>query len=289
MERYYNIAGLNISIVGNAQEMYKDGKMFDAFEVLDAPESGPAIRFVFEVKEILDAPEGECVYKEPAKRIYLDEEKEIRYIGAIENNLKDAYLRVERNGTTANVQVNKAQMVDVITPKIVLNALGIERLAVEANGCILHVAYIIHDGKGILFTAPSGVGKSTQAELWKELRGAEIVNGDRAVVRLVDDTFCVCGIPFSGSSKYCENVTVPIDAIVYLRQARQTQVERIKGKDAFCKILEGVSFAAWSRSDTEKVLTLIQTLIQNVPVYQLSCTPDESAVIALENELRKEW
>ena len=38
---------------------------------------------------------------------------------------------------------------------------ALDRRMIERGGLILHCAYIEHHGKGILFSAPSGVGKST--------------------------------------------------------------------------------------------------------------------------------
>ncbi|WP_370839368.1 hypothetical protein [Intestinibacter bartlettii] len=38
---------------------------------------------------------------------------------------------------------------------------------------------LIGKDKGILFSAPSGTGKSTQADLWEKYENAEIINGDR--------------------------------------------------------------------------------------------------------------
>ena len=43
-----------------------------------------------------------------------------------------------------------------------------------------------YKGKAIAFSGPSGVGKSTQAEIWKQCFQADILNGDRALLRKAD-------------------------------------------------------------------------------------------------------
>ena len=61
---------------------------------------------------------------------------------------------------------------------------------------------------GILFSGPSGIGKSTQAALWQRYAGAEIVNGDRALVR--PDTGTVSGVFYAGTSGISRNVTASL-------------------------------------------------------------------------------
>ena len=54
----------------------------------------------------------------------------------------------------------------------------------------LHSSYIIYHDKAILFTGPSGIGKTTQAELWRDYQGAEIINGDVTLIRKWDGRYC---------------------------------------------------------------------------------------------------
>jgi hypothetical protein len=170
---------------------------------------------------------------------------------------------------------------------VVLNAIGAEHLIARAGGFIFHCAYIDIGGKAVLFTAPSGTGKSTQADLWQKYRNADIINGDRAAVRICDGVPTACGIPFAGSSQYCKNRDLPIAAIVYLSQAPENTLRSMKGYEAFLRIWEGVSVNTWDKTDLELVSAAVQTLAAQVPVFHLSCTPDESAVLTLEAALRK--
>ena len=56
---------------------------------------------------------------------------------------------------------------------------------------------IAFQNKAILFSAPSGTGKSTQADLWqKYVRGVEIINGDRAIIGIEDNGVKAYGLPF---------------------------------------------------------------------------------------------
>lgn len=286
MERYYNIAGIYICISGKDDEMQLDNCHLNVFET---EKTENAYRYEYHLVKKLPEPIGNCIYKEASYMLYQDGEKQVRYIGGMTQGISGAYMSVETCGKHVRVEVLEKQVQGKIGRKVILNSLGIEHLAALSMGIVFHASYIVRNGKGILFTAPSGTGKSTQAELWRTFRGTEIINGDRVCIKYEENQFWSCGIPFAGSSKYCKNVTVPIEAIVYLHQAPKTKVERLEGKEAFLKILEGASMIPWDRNDTEILLNIIQKMIQEVPIYQLFCTPDESAVIAVENELGKEW
>lgn len=281
MERHYRFAGIEITVDIPDEAGCNDERMLAAFRTEKVTDPH---RFEFELVDELLPTEGCILTKQPGYCVYGDGYTQIRYIGAEGN----PHIRAVHNGKLHRVQVKKSSHLQSITAKTVLNAIALERLAVQNNGFVFHCSYIEHKGEAILFTAPSGTGKSTQAELWVKHRGARMINGDRAVVRLENGTPLACGIPFAGSSVYCENRTLPIKAVVYLSQAPQTTIQQIRGYAAFSKIWEGVSVNTWNRQDVEAVSHSVKSLAECAPVFYLPCTPDESAVIALEREMEKQ-
>jgi hypothetical protein len=69
------------------------------------------------------------------------------------------------------------------------------------QGIVIHASAIEHNGKGIIFSAPSGTGKSTQASLWEKYMGARVLNDDCPVIRIDDGHPNVYGTPCSGSTE----------------------------------------------------------------------------------------
>lgn len=285
MEKYYRFAGVTLAIDIPDDKMYLEDRHLGKFCENSVIE--PDL-FQIRITEYLDEPEGDCLLAEHGFHIYRAGETVIRYIGATKDLWGNGYCRVSRCGKFHDVQLKTENFPERIGVKTVLGALGAEHLVVRAGGVILHASYIVHEGRAILFTAPSETGKSTQAELWRELRGAKIVNGDRAAMRMEDGAIMACGIPFAGSSQYCENVTAPLAAIVCLGQAPQTTIRPLRGYPAFRRIWEGCSVNTWDQTDVEMATSLVQKILETVPVFQLDCTPDESAVIALEEKLREQ-
>ena len=281
MERHYRFAGMELtaSIPDNA--LCDDERFLAVFRTETVMDPH---RFEFELVDALDPPEGSLITKQPGCFVYAESSRQIRYFG-VES---DPNIRAVYDGRNHLVQVRKSQYSQSITARTFLNAIALEHLVARNNGFVFHCSYIDRGGEAILFTAPSETGKSTQAELWKNLRGAEIINGDRAAVRLTDGGLLAEGIPFAGSSQYCENRSLPIRAIVYLGQAPKTTIRRIRGYEAFSKLWEGVSVNTWDREDMERVSAVVQTVAEQIPIYHLPCTPDESAVVALEEALRKQ-
>ena len=149
---------------------------------------------------------------------------------------------------------------------------------------ILHSSLIAWQGKGIVFTAPSGTGKSTQAELWKRYRGADILNGDRAMLRR-QDGYRAYGSPYAGSSGIYRNESVPLTGIVVLRQAPFNRLRRMKQREAYLALLSQMSVSPISRDTVEKQSQWLLALIEAVPVWLLECLPDEGAV----NTLFEAW
>ena len=284
MERYYKFAGIELSVIIPEEKFYEDENRLKPFSV-DAVKC-PHV-YKVEMVDVLDEPIGTCIVAYPSFCVYQEGEQRVRYIGAVENSLDGAYIRVNSCGKDHVIQVLNDTYPERITTKTILQSIEAEHLLAQNNSFILHCSYIERNGKAILFTAPSETGKSTQADLWNQLRGAKIINGDRAAIRIVDGQIYAEGIPFAGSSQYCENRSLPIDAIVYLGQALQTTIRKTEGYQAFMKIWEGVSVNSWDKKDVEQVSQVVSEVVQEIPIFHLTCTPDESAVIALEEALNK--
>lgn len=161
----------------------------------------------------------------------------------------------------------------------------LEHLFYRYGGFILHSTHVNVDGKALLFSAPSGTGKSTQADLWEKYAGGELINGDRTLLRKKDSVWHAYGCPFSGTSDVHKQGCEPIHAIVMLSQATENTVKRLTPDEAFHRIYQEITVPSWSRELVLKALELLDDLMAQVPIYALACTPDERAVIALREAI----
>ena len=283
-ERYYRFARVTVRVRAEEGIFYEDEGALQPYAV---PESEADLTMTVCMVDRLDAPEGACVYRSDGIWIYRTEDAQIRYQGALQEGLDGASVRIRRSGRESCVQFRRTEQFQKLTPKSILNCMEAEHLFAEHDAVLLHAACIEWEGAAVLFTAPSGTGKSTQADLWCRLRGAHLVNGDRAVLRQEREGIRVYGVPFSGSSGVSENVNLPLRAVVYLSQAPETSCTVLRGREAFFRIWEGCSINVWNRQDITACTQTVSEIVASVPVFHLACTPDASAVIALEQALRQ--
>ncbi len=167
----------------------------------------------------------------------------------------------------------------------ILSSVMMESQLLRHGRAVLHAATIDVGGEAICFSAPSGTGKSTQAELWRRHRGAEVINGDRILLRNQNGIEYACGLPFAGTSEICKNRELPLRAIVLLSQAKENRLERVGQMPAVKHLLSQIAVQKWSSDDISSALSIASRLAQTVPIYHLACLPDESAVEILEQEL----
>lgn len=279
MKKYYRFAGVELEIDVPDLWMYENDRHLTPFRVDSVTD--PYV-FRFEMVQTLQPPAGDCIANTGAVRVYSDG---TRYIGTVEKSWEKAYAQVLCNGRKYRVLLKDSQFSTRLGIHTVLNVLSAEHLIAQSGGFLFHCSHIEVGGKAILFTAPSQTGKSTQADLWNRHRGAPIHNGDRSVVRWDNGQALACGVPFAGNSNICENVTLPLGAIVYLRQAPVTTIRRLRGAESFRRLWEGCTVNAWDRSDVDRISETVMQVLSVVPVFELACTPDESAILALEGVL----
>lgn len=182
----------------------------------------------------------------------------------------------------------QADTLDRILPQFRLAAfLSPERLLMQKRGIMLHAALVDWNSKGILFVGPSGIGKSTQAQLWTALEGAQILNGDRAILRYQDGQYVAWGSPYAGTSRIYQNRCVSVETIVILSQGPENILKPVGGVQAISKILRECTALTWNHAFMSSLMDELMSIVQKIPVYHLTCTPDHRAVDILKQELKK--
>lgn len=150
------------------------------------------------------------------------------------------------------------------------------RALLHYNGYYLHSSAVVLDGKAYLFTAPSGTGKSTHTEKWIRLFGAHYLNDDKPILRRIDGKWMAYGTPWSGKNDLSTNEGVPVGGIACLKRGEKNEIAPMAPAAAL-PFLMSQSLYYLREAATEKKLQLLELLMQEVPIWEMSCLPDDDA------------
>ncbi|MBQ4557462.1 MAG: hypothetical protein IJA60_07440 [Clostridia bacterium] len=152
------------------------------------------------------------------------------------------------------------------------------------DGFLMHGTTVEYEGRGYIFAAPSGVGKTTHALLWKKCFGEEnvkIINGDKPFVRLFDGRFYAYGTPWCGKEGLSINERTPIAAVCFLKRATENSIRPLDETESLQRMLAQIMVT--DSSDLATQLDLAGALIENVPMFELACNMEiEAAQVAYE-------
>ena len=247
--------------------------------------------FFVEYREVpaLTVPLGEPVYKGERFWVWQEENGVFSrwYFDGMQGN---AFFARSRQDRADHVQVDYSPIGRELVSDMgnCFSFCGWEMLLLQKERLLLHASCVDTPLGGLLFSGPSGIGKSTQAELWRQYAGAELINGDRPILSRDEQGWHAWGSPYAGSSRRFVNESCALRALVLLKQAKSCDLRRLCGADAFRRVFAGATANSWDRTSVQNVCRLTEQLVSDLPVYELSCTPDRAAVELLRAELERE-
>lgn len=151
----------------------------------------------------------------------------------------------------------------------------------DYDGFVFHGSAVAVGEQAYLFTARSGMGKSTHTALWlKNIPGSYIVNGDKPVIRLIGGTPFVCGTPWMGKEACGCNRMVPLRSICFLHRGQANRLELTDFKTTYPRLI-GQAYRGQSGAHIAKTVKLLEKVGQSVSLYELFCNmEDEAAAVS---------
>lgn len=147
---------------------------------------------------------------------------------------------------------------------------------------LAHGAVVAMNGFAYMFTAASGTGKTTRANLWlEEFPGSYILNGDKPFVRPTEDSVFVCGTPWSGKEEMERNEVLPLRAVYMVERdddGKGMLIEKLRPNEAFIRLYgEQVH---WPRNSEMKreTIRLLESMVKRVPVFLFRAKPERAAI-----------
>ena len=257
--------------------MHKDGPMM----VLAGPGSGKTLVITKRIQYLISH------YQIPPQRILV-----ITFTRAAANEMKERFWRLAGDGQYEEISQDQVKlylkrefvhMINVDTVFVSLFAMEKRMLAKDAM--VLHCSVLKVKSGVILFSGPSGIGKSTQAGLWMKYRKARVINGDRTLLKKENGRWMSLGWPICGSSEICYNEAYPVKAVIFLGQAEENDGRRLRYFDAIKAMISQITVNGWNPQFVEKIWNLTEDFAAQIPVFEYGCNMEEAAVDTLENLL----
>lgn len=157
------------------------------------------------------------------------------------------------------------------------------------GGFMLHASAVLMDGNAYLFSAASGVGKSTHTSLWQQAFGkdrAKILNDDKPAIRIENDGIYAFGTPWSGKTDLNINVKARLAGICFLERGEKNRIRRENAGAVVPRVL-AQTVRPYNEADMDMLLTSIDRVLREIPVYTMSCTVSEEAARIAYNEMSK--
>lgn len=201
-----------------------------------------------------------------------------------------AYARtVWPNHKTEKIEIpyRKDTTVEVQSAKNLYDLMVFPDALLQFDGFVLHASFVCLNKKAILFSGPSGIGKSTQADHWVREFGARILNGDRVIIRYTDKGWMCYGLPVAGTSDIFINEGAPLACIILLKQGSDNIVSELKKTMKISMLYRQTALRPWNPWYTDRLLDLETRLVSQIPVFEYSCLPDSSAAYDLRQYLER--
>lgn len=153
---------------------------------------------------------------------------------------------------------------------------------------LFHSSVICINNKAVLFTAPSGTGKSTHTRLWREHFGDKLtmINDDKPLLHIDTNKNIITayGTAFGGKDNIQTNTSAEAAAIVILHQAKENEIAQLTESEAFPMLLNQ-TYRVKTAQGVSRTLELVYKLAK-LPVFSLGCNISDEAVMLVYETLK---
>ncbi|MBQ1771515.1 MAG: hypothetical protein II000_06195 [Clostridia bacterium] len=154
---------------------------------------------------------------------------------------------------------------------------------IEEKVVLFHGSAIAVDGKGYLFTADSGTGKSTHTRIWREQlkkigHDVLMINDDKPLLKFTDEAVLACGTPWNGKHKLGSNTMIPLAGICMLKRGAENTIVPVDSQGAFPFLMQ-YCYRPREKQHLTDTIVLLDELSRRIPMYELHCNMDPEAAL----------
>lgn len=242
----------------------------------DIPPMGKEfIRFTAE-----NEPDDECFYTKWNIALLPDGTEVITQECGEEENVRMARLSVR--GSEGEMLISTTSPTGGVVDPLVspLFSIFLSRQAQRRGGFTIHSSVVkASDGKGYLFTAVSGTGKSTMARIFGSA-GGEIVNDDMNLIIPTPDGATAYNLPMR---RYVQMPTsTPLHKLFLIYQSPDNKVQRVSGAAAVANLASNVIQQPFDAANALAPIDNVAHCFGGIPTYRLGFKPDKDIISLIE-------
>lgn len=135
------------------------------------------------------------------------------------------------------------------------------------GGLLVHAAGAVLKGRGLVFPAVSGTGKSTLSRLLEAEFPGAVVCDERIALRPATAHWILAGTPWESTAGIARETAAPLAALVFLEQAPACAIEPISAPDALRRVLPLISVDWGCGELADRGAAALDALLAAVPAY----------------------
>ncbi len=277
---YYKIAGLTVATEGFEYDFFKD--RIKAYKTDETASPDVIVYYEESAKPIKTPAYKHIVTKGGFREYYSDGDGYIFYDKLNNNNESSAKVEINCEASVVHTSLYDIEGLGGAPIDVrCFNMLGevFRYCILKKNGMVVHSSSLDYNGSGVIFSAPSGTGKSTHTSLWMKYYGEQtrMINDDCPAITFGGNIPVVNGTPWSGKTNINANISAPLRAVILLEQKPENKIKRISVDEAVFRLLHEVTRPAY-KDLMNLTLGYIEKIVTSTPVYLLGCTIDKEAV-----------
>lgn len=275
--KYYDVSGVRF-----AYDFLFDGFLKDNIEKYEIEKTEVKHKMRSILVDEIELPLSKPLVELSNKRIYQEDDREVVIIYSEDIPI----IRVEKDDDYKNLVLQMKDDLEGLSEiEYVYNGILFMELCLYYSIQSIHGSALQIDDKVVIFSGPSGIGKSTHVNYWRDLiPSTRVINDDKPLLKIINDTVFVAGSPWSGKTKMNENISLPLHSIVFLEQGENNEVIELSQQQKILHIMRNINrprqVDLWN-----KVSNVIEFLIQKVPMYKAAVSNDVDAAIEVKRKI----
>lgn len=153
------------------------------------------------------------------------------------------------------------------------------------GGVMMHSSCVLTDGKAMLFVGMSGAGKTTLGRLWCQ-HGGILLNDERNLLIPRKGGVTAGASPWHGEENKVNAATGPLAAVFFLNQAPTNGLRAMDLPESLPRMMTAAFVPVFIPNGPSSTLDACAAVLDAVPAYELSFTPDVRALDLCRSVLR---